>query len=201
MFKLDGGVDHILVDEAQDTSPDQWAIIKALAEEFFAGDGMRPQNRTIFAVGDRKQSIFSFQGAVPEEFEKMRSFFKSKVESAGRKWNDVPMYISFRSVQAVIDVVNFVLRFDPARKGVVDDGENAAHLSWRKNRPDWSKYGRRKNRGITMRKKPLPNRWNAFIPNLRPPGWRAKSHRKSPIWFLQKKSWNPKTGRSVPATF
>lgn len=132
LFKLDGGVDHILVDEAQDTSPDQWAIIKALAEEFFAGDGMRPQNRTIFAVGDRKQSIFSFQGAVPEEFEKMRSFFKSKVESAGRKWNDVPMYISFRSVQAVIDVVNFVLRFDPARKGVVNDGENAAHLSWRK---------------------------------------------------------------------
>lgn len=132
LFKLDGGVDHILVDEAQDTSPDQWAIIKALAEEFFAGDGLRPQNRTIFAVGDKKQSIFSFQGAVPEEFEKMRSFFKSKVESARKKFNDVPMYISFRSVQAVIDVVNFVLRFDPARKGVVDQQENAAHLSWRK---------------------------------------------------------------------
>ena len=132
LFKLDGGIDHILVDEAQDTSPDQWAIIKALAEEFFAGEGLRPCNRTIFAVGDKKQSIFSFQGAVPEEFEKMRRFFRSKVENARKKWNDVPMYISFRSVRAVIDLVNFVLRFDPARKGVCDSNEEATHLSWRK---------------------------------------------------------------------
>ena len=132
LFKLDGGIDHILVDEAQDTSPDQWAVIKALAEEFFAGSSMRTQNRTVFAVGDKKQSIFSFQGAVPEEFEKMRTFFKTRALNAGKKWNDVPMYISFRSVRAVIDVVNFVLRFDPARRGVVDPDENAAHLSWRK---------------------------------------------------------------------
>ncbi len=132
LFKLDGGVDHILVDEAQDTSPDQWAIIKALAEEFFAGEGLRKQNRTIFAVGDKKQSIFGFQGAVPEEFENMRAFFKSKVDAAHKKLNDVPMYISFRSVQAVIDVVNFALRFAPARKGVVNDDEDATHLSWRR---------------------------------------------------------------------
>lgn len=132
LYKLDGGVDHILVDEAQDTSPDQWAIIRALAEEFFAGNGLRPQERTIFAVGDKKQSIFSFQGAVPAEFERMRAFFKTAVENAGKKWNDVPMYISFRSVQAVIDVVNFVLRFDPARAGVVDDAEDATHISFRK---------------------------------------------------------------------
>ncbi|MBR1777197.1 MAG: UvrD-helicase domain-containing protein [Alphaproteobacteria bacterium] len=132
LFKLDGGIDHILVDEAQDTSPDQWAIIKALAEEFFAGAGLRQTNRTLFAVGDKKQSIFSFQGAVPEEFEQMRQFFKAKVESAGKAWNDVPMYISFRSVPAVIDAVNFVLRFDPARSGVAEPDENVTHISWRK---------------------------------------------------------------------
>lgn len=131
LFKLDGGIDHILVDEAQDTSPDQWAIIKSLAEEFFAGEGVRFQNRTVFAVGDKKQSIFSFQGAVPEEFERMRVFFKSKVEGARKKWNDVPMYMSFRSVQAVIDLVNFVLRFGPARQGVADENEDVTHLSWR----------------------------------------------------------------------
>ncbi|MBO4644168.1 MAG: UvrD-helicase domain-containing protein [Alphaproteobacteria bacterium] len=132
LFKLDGGIDHILVDEAQDTSPDQWAIIKALADEFFAGSGLRHTNRTLFAVGDKKQSIFSFQGAVPEEFENMRCFFKEKVETAGKKWNDVPMYISFRSVPAVIDAVNSVLQNPPARNGVAEENENVTHISWRK---------------------------------------------------------------------
>ena len=131
LFKLDGGIDHILVDEAQDTSPDQWEIIRALADEFFAGAGLRQTNRTLFAVGDKKQSIFSFQGAVPEEFETMRRFFKSKVETAEKRWNDVPMYISFRSVPAVIDAVNFVLKNPPARNGVAEDDENVTHISWR----------------------------------------------------------------------
>ena len=64
-YKLDRGLDHILVDEAQDTSPRQWQVIRALAEEFFAGEGAGAELRTLFAVGDEKQSIYSFQGAVP----------------------------------------------------------------------------------------------------------------------------------------
>lgn len=132
LFKLDGGIDHILVDEAQDTSPAQWAIIRSLAEEFFAGEGARRACRTIFAVGDKKQSIFSFQGADPDEFEKMRAYFEQKVVTAGKTWNNVPMYISFRSVPAVIDAVNFVLRNPPAAEGVIDAGEDATHLSWRR---------------------------------------------------------------------
>ena len=63
LYKLDGGLDHLLIDEAQDTSPAQWAVIAALADEFFAGEGARAAPRTLFAVGDEKQSIFSFQGA------------------------------------------------------------------------------------------------------------------------------------------
>ena len=62
LFRLDGGIDHILVDEAQDTSPTQWAVIEKLAEEFTSGSGARDINRTIFVVGDKKQSIYSFQG-------------------------------------------------------------------------------------------------------------------------------------------
>ena len=72
-YKLDRGIDHILVDEAQDTSPDQWDVVKRLAEEFFAGLGARDNvNRTVFAVGDEKQSIYSFQGADPESFAEQR---------------------------------------------------------------------------------------------------------------------------------
>src|SRR5665213_1456520 len=68
LYKLDGGIDHILLDEAQDTAPDQWEILHALTDEFFAGDGREQRaGRTLFAVGDRKQSIYSFQGAQPKQ--------------------------------------------------------------------------------------------------------------------------------------
>ena len=68
LFKLDGGLDHILIDEAQDTNPEQWQIVAALAEEFYAGEGAGDRLRTIFAVGDAKQSIYSFQRADPRAF-------------------------------------------------------------------------------------------------------------------------------------
>ena len=69
-YKLDRGVDHVLIDEAQDTSPRQWDIVDHIISEFTAGAGARDGVlRTIFAVGDEKQSIFSFQGAAPREFD------------------------------------------------------------------------------------------------------------------------------------
>ena len=75
-YKLDLGIDHVLIDEAQDTSPAQWEIIKRITAEFFAGAGARASiKRTIFAVGDEKQSIFSFQGAAPYAFAESRDHF------------------------------------------------------------------------------------------------------------------------------
>src|SRR5205085_6302325 len=62
LYKLDGGIDHILLDEAQDTAPDQWKIIDGLAAEFFSGAGRERDaraRRSLFVVGDRKQSIYS----------------------------------------------------------------------------------------------------------------------------------------------
>jgi ATP-dependent helicase/nuclease subunit A len=80
LFRLDGGIDHILVDEAQDTSPAQWDIVKRLAEDFAAGQGARAEvQRTIFVVGDKKQSIYSFQGADPEGFDRMRVHFGERL--------------------------------------------------------------------------------------------------------------------------
>ena len=77
LYKLDGGLDHILIDEAQDTSPEQWRIVQKLTEEFFAGEGARAdRDRTVFAVGDEKQSIFSFQGADPVQFEINRKLLR-----------------------------------------------------------------------------------------------------------------------------
>ena len=84
----------LLLDEVQDTSPAQWEIADRLTEEFFAGEGARDGARTIFAVGDRKQSIFSFQGAEPAEFDRQA---KRLGNLAGEAFRDVSLDVSFRS--------------------------------------------------------------------------------------------------------
>ncbi len=91
-YKLDKGIDHILIDEAQDTSPDQWDVVKKLAEEFFAGLGARDDiHRTIFAVGDEKQSIYSFQGADPESFASSGHEFSAQVRAANGSFEPVKL--------------------------------------------------------------------------------------------------------------
>lgn len=119
MRKLDGGIDHVLVDEAQDTNPEQWEIIRLLADDFFSGAGARDDiNRTIFAVGDEKQSIYSFQRAAPEKFNTMRATFEAKVRDSTRPWRTIPLDMSFRSVPAVLRAVDAVFAPDTARAGL-----------------------------------------------------------------------------------
>jgi ATP-dependent helicase/nuclease subunit A len=110
-YKLDRGVDHVLIDEAQDTSPRQWDIIAHIIAEFTAGAGARDGvTRTVFAVGDEKQSIFSFQGAAPREFDARRWELKRKFEDAGLKFESIPFTYSFRSGQAILKSVDHVFR-------------------------------------------------------------------------------------------
>jgi ATP-dependent helicase/nuclease subunit A len=131
LFKLDGGLDHILIDEAQDTSPQQWEVIVKLAEEFFSGEGARDAPRTIFAVGDIKQSIFSFQHADPDEFRRMRDFFDERVSNAHKSWRPVELDISFRSTEAVLQAVDRVFAHGAASDGVVEPGSTLRHYAWR----------------------------------------------------------------------
>jgi ATP-dependent helicase/nuclease subunit A len=123
LYKLDGGLDHILIDEAQDTSPEQWQIVQFLAEEFFSGEGQRPGAlRTVFAVGDRKQSIFSFQGADPDGFDAMRRYFKDKAAGARLAFETVRPAVSFRSTQTILDAVDAVFANAAAAQGVIEPG-------------------------------------------------------------------------------
>jgi len=111
LYKLDGGLDHILVDEAQDTSPAQWQVIERLAREFTSGQGARPDTRrTIFVVGDKKQSIYSFQGADPREFDRMKAEFADRLSNTPTPLQDMEMGFSFRSSPAILDVVNATFR-------------------------------------------------------------------------------------------
>jgi len=116
LYKLDGGIDHVLIDEAQDTNPEQWGLIAALTEEFFAGQGAAQEPRSIFAVGDRKQSIFSFQGAAPEEFLRYEQHYRDRAE----RFQSVPLNVSFRSTEAVLEIVDTVFG-GAARAGVAAD--------------------------------------------------------------------------------
>ena len=131
LYKLDGGIDHILVDEAQDTSPEQWEVIFALAEEFFAGVGARDTLRTVFVVGDEKQSIYSFQGADPKAFEEMRHLFQKRAAGAGTGWQEVPLLTSYRSVPVVLGFVDRVFRDDAVRDGVTFEDAWHPHTAFR----------------------------------------------------------------------
>ena len=127
LFKLDGGLDHLLIDEAQDTSPTQWAVIAALAEEFFAGEGARAAPRTLFAVGDEKQSIFSFQGADARALAVAHRQFQSRAEAAEKPWESLPLAESFRSTAAVLAAVDAVFAQPAARAGVTAEAVPIRH--------------------------------------------------------------------------
>jgi ATP-dependent helicase/nuclease subunit A len=109
-YKLDRGIDHVLIDEAQDTSPKQWGIVRHLVAEFFAGQGAAEQKGTIFAVGDEKQSIFSFQGAAPAEFESMRREFETMASRSEQAFHHVRFDTSLRSGENVLSAVDIVFR-------------------------------------------------------------------------------------------
>lgn len=127
LFKLDGGLDHVLIDEAQDTNPDQWAVVRALTDEFFAGEGARDDQRTVFAVGDPKQSIFSFQRADPKAFDDMRGHFEKRVHAARADFRPVALNKSFRSTPPVLGLVDAVFADGLARDGVVPGKEVLKH--------------------------------------------------------------------------
>jgi ATP-dependent helicase/nuclease subunit A len=131
MYKLDQGLDHILVDEAQDTNPEQWQVIEALSSEFFAGLGARGElNRTVFAVGDIKQSIYGFLRAAPDEFLNMRGNLGKRAGEIDHEFRNVALNISFRSTETVLRLVDEVFADEEARKALGPDYE--PHKSFRR---------------------------------------------------------------------
>jgi ATP-dependent helicase/nuclease subunit A len=129
-YKLDRGINHVLIDEAQDTSPKQWAIVGALAAEFFAGAGAHSGRRTIFAVGDEKQSIFSFQGAAPAQFEEMHRTFHTLSASISQEMHYARLAHSFRSGPNVLAAVDEVFKQRDVYTSVTtDEGGVPPHIA------------------------------------------------------------------------
>ena len=109
-YKLDQGLKHIMIDEAQDTSPQQWRLLSAIADEFFANQKDEDENfgRTLFSVGDYKQSIYSFQGARPELFNGQKEKFKAAAKNAKKDFAEIELNISFRTNQTILDIVDAI---------------------------------------------------------------------------------------------
>ncbi len=139
LYKLDAGLAHILVDEAQDTSPEQWTIIHALAGEFFA---CNEKNRTVFAVGDIKQSIYSFQGADTKEFGASRNQLKRMANDAGKELPSVKLTSSYRSVKEILKTVDVVFaKGRDATKGLgEEEAEGTVHETTRKKPDDTGRF-------------------------------------------------------------
>ncbi len=134
-YRLDRGIDHLLVDEAQDTSPKQWEIINAVTEDFHSGDAAATVNRTVFVVGDEKQSIFSFQGAEPSEFDRQERRLKKRVEEADKTFHAGRLELSFRSTQDVLHAVDKVFSHPENLNGLTQSGERPVHDAVRENHP------------------------------------------------------------------
>ncbi|MCH8081170.1 MAG: double-strand break repair helicase AddA [Proteobacteria bacterium] len=132
LYKLDGGIDHILVDEAQDTNQIQWQLVEALSDEFFSGLGGREGLlRTVFAVGDLKQSIYRFQGAEPKAFEEAKVRLAKKARDAGLALEDCVLNTSYRSTGAVLKAVDAVFLHPGTRNGIVRGDQAVTHLAHR----------------------------------------------------------------------
>ncbi|MCR6635590.1 double-strand break repair helicase AddA [Devosia sp.] len=107
-YKLDAGIEHILVDESQDTNDQQWRVVRALAAEFFVGEGATRRPRSVFAVGDQKQSIYSFQGAQPALFGTTGYDFARRAEAADMAFARLPLHTSFRTLSGILEAVDKV---------------------------------------------------------------------------------------------
>lgn len=131
LFKLDGGIAHVLVDEAQDTNERQWLLLRRLTGDFFAGESAYDTTeeglRTLFAVGDYKQSIYSFQGADPDAFINERTHYSMSATTAKQPFAQEVFQVSFRSAQPVLDLVNCVFTGNPqTRNSLLDFPQHEA---------------------------------------------------------------------------
>ena len=168
-YKLDREVDHVLVDEAQDTNAAQWEIIEKLVEEYFSGSSEADERRrTLFMVGDFKQAIYGFQGTDPTRFSEAREYFKRRAEELTdaedtldlfkrrtREFRDLSIAASFRSTQPVLDVVDAVIA-ELGHGALALTEPPPAHIAHHRNRPGqvelWQpsrrvRRGRRRRRG------------------------------------------------------
>ncbi len=99
-FRLDGAIEHLLIDEFQDTNVVQFDILSPIVNEISSGKGIK-ENRTFFYVGDTKQSIYRFRGGSKELFDAVSKRFGVKVSS---------LDTNYRSYGNLVEYVNDIFK-------------------------------------------------------------------------------------------
>ncbi|MBB4075908.1 ATP-dependent helicase/nuclease subunit A [Bartonella fuyuanensis] len=196
-YKLDHGLDHILLDEAQDTNPEQWQIIQLLVQEFFSGYSQRTNIRTLFAVGDEKQSIYSFQGAAPENFAANGRIIQKKVQQTNQQFEKIQLHYSFRSTADVLKSVDLVFESPENYKGVSAENTKTVHEAIRVHSPGevviWD--------AISKEKRELPQDWCTTVDHLDTPEVRlAEKIAETIANWLQKGEILSAKGRLIRAS-
>ncbi|UJM32456.1 double-strand break repair helicase AddA [Bartonella henselae] len=196
-YKLDNGLDHILLDEAQDTNPEQWQIIQLLAQEFFTGHSQRTNIRTLFAVGDEKQSIYSFQGAAPENFAKNGRMIQKKVQQVNQKFEKIQLNYSFRSTPDVLKSVDLVFEKPENYKGLSAENTKTVHEAIRAHSLGevilWD--------AISKEKSEFPDAWHLSVDHLDTPETRlAEKIAETIANWLHNREMLPAKGRLMRAS-
>ncbi|WP_208433694.1 double-strand break repair helicase AddA [Bartonella taylorii] len=196
-YKLDNGLDHILLDEAQDTNPEQWQIIQFLAQEFFTGYSQRTNIRTLFAVGDEKQSIYSFQGAAPENFAANGKIIQKKAEQAKQKFEKIQLNYSFRSTPDVLKSVDLVFETPENYKGLSAENTKTVHEAIRVHSPGevilWDTISKETNE--------FPDDWHVTVDHLDTPAIRlAEKIAETIASWLHNGEMLPAKGRLLRAS-
>ncbi|WP_208435518.1 double-strand break repair helicase AddA [Bartonella phoceensis] len=196
-YKLDNGLDHILLDEAQDTNPEQWQIIQLLAQEFFTGYSQRTNTRTLFAVGDEKQSIYSFQGAVPENFATNGQIIQKKAQQTKQKFEKIQLNYSFRSTADVLKSVDLVFETPENYKGLSAENTKTVHEAIRVHSPGevivWDAFSKETSK--------LPDDWHVTVDHLDTPAVRlAEKIAETIAEWLHKGEILPAKGRLMRAS-
>ena len=130
LFKLDGGLDHVLLDEAQDSNPDQWGIVRALTGEFFAGEGARETGPHRLRRGRREAVDLRLPGRRCRGLRaRARALRRRRCRARGWISAPVPLDVSFRSTAPVLALVDAVFAGGAAREGVVAGGATLRHYA------------------------------------------------------------------------
>jgi ATP-dependent helicase/nuclease subunit A len=192
-YKLDKGINHVLVDEAQDTSPRQWSIINTLTSDFFVGETAASSDRTLFVVGDEKQSIYSFQGARPEVFAETGRQTARLLKQIERPFELVTFSLSFRSTPEVLQAVDHVFGDTFSAAGLGDDGARPVHESIRKD-----EHGRVEVwEPISAEKTEDEEDWTKAVDHAKAPTVQLANDVAATIQALVTSEKNPATGLPV----
>jgi ATP-dependent helicase/nuclease subunit A len=193
LYKLDGGIEHLMLDEAQDTSPEQWQIVNALTTEFFSEE----TKRTLFVVGDEKQSIYRFQGADINNFYDQKRRYQNTTAHLNNRLELVPFNMSFRTLPAILNVVDKTFEPPHLKAQITDDESAINHAFFRGDNANLTGYFELKPPIIPEKKDKIKHNWH--LPESYPESEESSARKILAANIANDIATMVKNGRNLPS--